>query len=87
MPAKPDSSAQPSQSLTEQVAKVINEIRPAIQNDGGDLELLGVDDQGVVKVRFHGACVGCPSASMTLTHGVEIILKEKVPQVVKVVLP
>ena len=86
MPTKPDSSAQPSLPLAEQVAEVINEIRPAIQNDGGDLELLGVDDQGVVQVRFHGACVGCPSASMTLTHGVERILKEKVPQVTKVIL-
>ena len=85
MPTKPDSSAQRSQPLAEQVAEVINEIRPAIQNDGGDLELLGVDDQGVVQVRFHGACVGCPSASMTLTHGVERILKEKVPEVKEVI--
>ena len=86
MSETPDSPVQPYQPFFELVAVVINPIRPAIQNDGGDLELLGVDDQGVVRVRFHGACVGCPSASMTLTMGVERVLKEKLPQVTKVVL-
>ena len=86
MSETPDSPVQPDQPFFEQVAEVINTIRPAIQNDGGDLELVGVDDQGVVRVRFHGACVGCPSASMTLTMGVERVLKEKLPQVTKVVL-
>jgi Fe-S cluster biogenesis protein NfuA len=86
MSTSPDSAAPDNQSVTDQVAAVIETIRPAIQGDGGDLELIGVDDQGVVQVRFHGACVGCPSASMTLTMGVERMLKEKVPQVTKVVL-
>lgn len=81
-----DSPTPSNESLTEQVTQVINAIRPAIQGDGGDLEFVSVSDEGVVQVRFHGACVGCPSASMTLTQGVERILKERVPQVTKVVL-
>ena len=86
MSETPDSPVQPDQPFFEQVAEVTTTSRPPNQNDGGDLELLGVDDQGVVRVRFHGACVGCPSASMTLTMGVERVLKEKLPQVTKVVL-
>ena len=53
-------------------------IRPAIQGDGGDLELIDVTDAGLVKVRLHGACVGCPSSQMTLRMGVERALKERV---------
>lgn len=87
MAETPDTSAQPNVPLSERVAEVIDQIiRPGIQSDGGDLELVGVDQQGVVTVRFHGACVGCPAASMTLTMGVERLLKEKIPQVSKVVL-
>lgn len=73
-------------SVKDRVAQVIdNMIRPAIQSDGGDIELVGVDDQGVVQVRLHGACVGCPSATMTLAFGVRRHLKEKVPGVTDVV--
>ena len=86
MSVSPDSPTPKRESLTEQVAQVISAIRPAIQGDGGDLELVSVNDEGVVQVRFHGACVGCPSAAMTLTQGVERILKERVPQVTKVIL-
>jgi Fe-S cluster biogenesis protein NfuA len=86
MSIRPDSPAPNNESVTEQVAQVINAIRPAIQGDGGDLELISVSDDGVVQVRFHGACVGCPSASITLSQGVERMLKERVPQVTKVVL-
>jgi Fe-S cluster biogenesis protein NfuA len=86
MSVSPDSPTPNKESLTEQVAQVISAIRPAIQGDGGDLELVSVNDEGVVQVRFHGACVGCPSAAMTLTQGVERILKERVPQVTKVIL-
>jgi Fe-S cluster biogenesis protein NfuA len=67
------------------VAAVINGIRPAIQGDGGDVELVEVCDDGVVKVRMHGACVGCPSASMTLKMGIERTIKEHVPQITEVV--
>ena len=58
---------------------------PALQADGGDVELVDVDDQGVVKVRLQGACSGCPMASMTLKNGIERVLKEAIPEVKEVV--
>ena len=75
-----------SASLRERVQQVIETIRTAMQGDGGDVELVGVDDQGVVQVRFHGACVGCMGASMTLSQGIERNLKMQVPEVTRVVL-
>lgn len=65
----------------EQVEKVINRIRPAIQSDGGDVELVDVTEQGVARIRLHGACIGCPSSSMTLHMGIERNVKEKVPSI------
>lgn len=58
---------------------MLNLMRPAIQADGGDLELVDVSDAGVVRVRFHGACVGCPSSSLTLQAGIERNLRAHVP--------
>ncbi len=72
--------------IKDSVQKVIDEIRPSIQMDGGDIDLVEVSDQGVVKVRLRGACAGCPGATMTLKFGVEKILKQKVPGVTEVVL-
>jgi Fe-S cluster biogenesis protein NfuA len=72
-------------SIKERVSAVIEQIRPYLQNDGGDIELVDVDDQGVVKVRLQGACSGCPSAAMTLKMGVERNLKAHVPEVSEVV--
>ena len=72
--------------LNERVRLALEEIRPMLQADGGDVEFVSVDDNGVVQVRFQGACVGCMAASMTLTHGIERTLKEQVPEVSKVVL-
>jgi Fe-S cluster biogenesis protein NfuA len=72
-------------SLQDRVADIINAIRPAVQGDGGDIELVNVDDKGVVSLRLHGACVGCPSSTMTLKMGIERHLKEKVPEVAEVV--
>lgn len=77
-----DTSASPT--VYERVEGVINRIRPAVQSDGGDLELVGVTDGGVVQIRFHGACVGCPSSSMTLHMGIERNVREKVPEVTAV---
>jgi Fe-S cluster biogenesis protein NfuA len=68
-------------SLREQVEQVLNLIRPAVQSDGGDIELVDVDGQGVVRVRLHGACVGCPSSTMTLQAGIERNLKQRIPAV------
>ena len=67
--------------LPERVARIINLIRPAIQSDGGDVELVGVTPDGVVQIRLHGACVGCPSSSITLQMGIERNLREHVPEV------
>lgn len=69
--------------MREKVEAVLNNIRPALQSDGGDVELVEVD-QGVVKVRLKGACGGCPMASMTLKNGIEKVLKESIPEVKEV---
>ena len=69
--------------MKERVAEVINRIRPAIQMDGGDIELIDVVD-GIVKVRMVGACHGCPSAAMTLKMGIERAIKAEVPEIVGV---
>ncbi len=73
------------ESLRDRVAAVIDLLRPALQNDGGDVELVDVDDSGVVSVRLQGACMGCPAAGMTLSLGIERNLKEQIPEVTRVV--
>lgn len=70
-----------NQPLVDKVKKVLEAIRPAVQNDGGDIEFVSMDAAGHVSVRFHGACIGCPSASMTLKTGIEKNLKAYVPEV------
>ena len=70
--------------MKKQVAEVIEKIRPMLQKDGGDVELVGVADNGVVQVRLQGACAGCPMSQMTLKNGIERVLKETVPGVVSV---
>ncbi len=70
--------------MKEKVEAALAKIRPALQADGGDVELVGVED-GVVKVSLRGACAGCPMATMTLKQGIERILKEEVPEVKEVV--
>ena len=69
----------------EQVASVLELIRPSLQADGGDVALVDVNEEGVVSVELQGACKGCPMSQMTLAHGVERILKERVPGVTSVV--
>jgi len=69
--------------MREKVEAVINDIRPMLQADGGDIELVDVED-GVVKVRLRGACAGCPGAQMTLKMAVERRLKAAVPEVERV---
>ena len=69
--------------MKERVEKVINRIRPAVQMDGGDIQLVDVVD-GVVRVRLVGACVGCPSSMMTLKMGIERAIRAEVPEVVSV---
>jgi Fe-S cluster biogenesis protein NfuA len=72
--------------MREKIEKVIEEsIRPGLQMDGGDIELVDVDSDGIVKVRLKGACGGCPMSQLTLTMGVERKLKEEIPEVKGVV--
>lgn len=70
--------------MEEKVKKVLDEVRPQLQADGGDVELVDVTEDGVVKVKLVGACAGCPMSTITLAQGIEKTLKEKVPEVEKV---
>ena len=70
--------------MKERVEAVLEEIRPALQADGGDVELVDVIE-GVVKVRLKGACSGCPMSTMTLKQGIERLLKERLPEVKEVI--
>ena len=71
--------------MVEEVKKVLDMIRPALQADGGDVELVEVGDDGVVKVRLVGACGHCPMSTMSLKMGIERTLKDKVPGVKEVI--
>ena len=70
--------------LKEKVEEALSKVRPSLQADGGDVELIDVNDDGVVKVRLQGACAGCPMSQMTLKMGIEKILKQNVPEVDRV---
>jgi len=72
-----------SEDLKKRVEKSLDTIRPALMADGGNVELVGVED-GVVKVRLQGACGTCPSALMTLKQGIEVRVKEDVPEILEV---
>lgn len=71
--------------MQDQVSQVIDQLRPVIQADGGDLELLGVTDDGVVTLRLQGSCTGCGSAAAALRSGIERWIRRKVPGVREVV--
>jgi Fe-S cluster biogenesis protein NfuA len=73
-----------TESLEKRVGEAINEIRPRIQADGGDIELVAIEKK-TVKVRLRGACAGCPMSAMTLKQGVERLVKSKVPEIESVV--
>ena len=70
--------------MQEKVVEILDKIRPALQQDGGNVELVEISD-GTVKVKLTGACAGCPMSTMTLKNGIEKILKEQVPEVKEVV--
>ncbi len=71
--------------MKEEVQKLLEEIRPALQADGGDVELVEVTDAGIVKVRLKGACGSCPMSQMTLKMGIEKRIKEAMPSIKEVV--
>ena len=68
-------------TLREKVEAALQKVRPSLQADGGDVQLVDVDDEGSVKVRLMGACGGCPMSQMTLKMGIEKILKQNVPEI------
>lgn len=70
--------------IKEKVKDALDKVRPALQADGGDVQLVDVDEQGVVKLKLTGACRGCPMSQMTLKMGIEKVLKQNVPEVTRV---
>jgi len=73
-------------SLSGRVTEQVESLRRLVQADGGDIELVGVDEEsGVVSIRFQGACRGCPGAAMTLKMGIERNLREKIPEIKEVI--
>jgi len=70
--------------MKDKVEAVLNKIRPQLQADGGGVELVEVQDDGVVRVKLTGACGGCPMSQMTLKMGIERVLKQEVPEVQRV---
>ena len=73
------------EELKTKVEAALNKVRPGLQADGGDVELVGIDEDGVVKVRLTGACDGCPMSQMTLKMGIEKVLRGEVAEVKEVV--
>ncbi len=71
------------ETLKDRVGKMLEELRPQLQADGGDIELVEVEN-GIVKVKMKGACAGCPMSTMTLKRGVESFLKKKIPEIARV---
>ncbi|MFC2068180.1 NifU family protein [Chloroflexota bacterium] len=70
--------------MREKIETALAQVRPSLQADGGDVELIDVTD-GVVKVKLSGACAGCPMSTMTMKNGIERILKEQIPEIKEVV--
>ncbi|MEL6812091.1 MAG: NifU family protein [Bacteroidota bacterium] len=73
------------QELTVKVQEALDEIRPFLQSDGGDISLLSIEDEKIVRVQLQGACVGCSVNQMTLKSGVEMTIKKHAPQIEEVI--
>jgi Fe-S cluster biogenesis protein NfuA len=71
--------------MKDEVQKVIDTIRPSLQADGGDVELVDVSEDGIVKVKLTGACQGCPMSQMTLKMGIEKMIKQQIPNIKEVI--
>ena len=71
--------------LKSNIEKALDEIRPFLQNDGGDISLISIEEEKIVKVQLEGACVGCSVNQMTLNSGVEMTIKKYAPQIEKVI--
>jgi Fe-S cluster biogenesis protein NfuA len=77
--------ANTEQTIEEKVKDTLEAIKESLKSHGGDVELVGIDQDNTVKVRLQGACQGCPGAAMTMKMGIERILKQKIPQIKEVV--
>ncbi len=82
---KPDLDPSEMGPLFEQVKAAMENVQAYARSHGGEIRLLGVSDEGDVKIKLHGACQGCPMSALTLKHGIELHLKELVPGVRKIV--
>jgi Fe-S cluster biogenesis protein NfuA len=71
--------------LKDRVDQVLNEVRPMLKMEGGDVKLVEVSDEGIVKVQLTGACGSCPFSTMTLKHGIEVKLKNSIPEIKEVI--
>ena len=71
--------------LKERVEAVLSKVKPLLQRDGGDVELVDVQSDGVVKVRLTGACAGCPMSTMTLKNAIEETIKKEIPEIKSVI--
>jgi Fe-S cluster biogenesis protein NfuA len=71
--------------MRDKVAAVLDKVRPALQADGGDVELVEATDDGVIKLKLTGACAGCPMSTMTLRSGIERVLRAEIPEIKEVV--
>ena len=71
--------------MREKVESALDSIRPTLQADGGDVELIDVSDDGVVKLKLMGACGSCPMAKMTLKFGIEEVLRDRIPEIKEIV--
>jgi len=67
--------------MQDKIESALNKIRPQLQADGGDVELVGVTDSNIVQLRLQGACAGCPMSQMTLKNGIERVLKQEIPEI------
>jgi len=77
----PEETVAGEQTLEERVKSVLDEIRPFLQRDGGDVEFIELTEDNIVRVKLQGACAGCPMAQITLTRGVEARIKEDIPEI------
>ena len=83
--SEPKNEANNESTFQEKVVEILETIRPSLQAHGGDVELMGIEEDNTVNVRLQGACQGCPGATMTMKMGIERILKERLPEVKQVV--
>ncbi len=68
-------------AMQDKIEAALNKIRPQLQADGGDVELVGITDSKIVQLRLQGACAGCPMSQMTLKNGIERVLKQEIPEI------